>query len=90
MAHMKVDRNFKVTIVLDPGDEGYEAECTCTAKHLFAFGCSCVADITPKFDLPSDPDNDVMDELEEKAERTQAAHDEAHRRFDKECERKGI
>jgi len=27
MAHMKVDRNFKVTIVLDPGDEGYENEC---------------------------------------------------------------
>ena len=44
----------------------------------------------PVIERPSDPDNDVMDELEEKAERLQRVHDESHRRFDMECERMGI
>ena len=73
MAYMKVDENFKVTIVEEASD----------------IEPSDLAGL-PVIERPSDPDNDVMDELEEKDERLQHVHDEAHRRFEKDCERLGI
>ncbi len=89
MAYMMVDRNFKVTIVEEASDvEPSDLAGLPTYDAVIARSAEEGDDIFGE--RPSDPDNDVMDELEEKDERLQDVHDEAHRRFEKDCERMGI
>ena len=119
MAYMKVDENFKVTIVEEASDvEPSDLAGLPTYDAVIARSAEEGDDIFGE--RPSDPDNDVMDELEEQDERARhygpseaelqadsvtdeerdlaiaegarllEVHDEAHRRFEKDCERMGI
>ncbi len=86
---MKVDRNFKVTIteVVETADDcagerdAEDGTCSCYSKQAGPSNAELQADSVS---------NEERDLATAEAARILAVHDEAHARFEKECERKGI